>query len=107
MDVLAAQKWLNETTESYQPRITRQFLTKDDYKPETKARISAQTCITESKENKSTCIHDRGLKTSKVVSRFTNPRNSAKFQQGIEGKRPKTYLSLTSTCSVNFLYVCY
>ena len=29
------------------------------------------------------------------------------FQQGIEGKRPKTSLSLTSTCSVKFLNVYY
>ena len=29
------------------------------------------------------------------------------FQQGMEGKRPKTSVSLTSTRSVKFLYVYY
>ena len=37
-------KSLKATTEDF---LTRQFVTKDDYKPELKTRISAHTCIAE------------------------------------------------------------
>ena len=40
--------------------LTRQFVTKDDYKPELKARISVHICITEV-DKKHLIIRDRGL----------------------------------------------
>ena len=55
----------------------RQFITKDDYKLELKACISAHTCMTE----------DFKIQKQYLHSRFMNPSNSAMFQQGIKGKR--------------------